>query len=495
MRIPSGTRPRSLSAAAILLALTTPAMATPAEPGVSHELAIARATRISDLHYNLTFTLKEHASEVAATETLTFLSSTAGDLPIDYRDGTLQSATLNAHPIPINVENGHLNLPAIAGRNTLTIAFTSDAAPAGKSITRYEDKDDGSEYIYTLFVPMDASMAFPCFDQPDLKARFTLEVNHPANWTVIANTAPTRNESTSATHTQFPETHPISTYLFAFAAGPFLPIHAQNLAEPTVYVRKSQLARAQQEAPQVQQMAARGIAYFAELLCAALPVPQVRSRPHPRLPLRRHGACRRNLPQRRRRPLPLHTHRQATTSAATSLVLHETCHQWFGDLVTMRWFDDLWLKEGFAQYMAYKALAQLEPASNPWKHFYEDIKPLAYGIDETQGTTPIFQNIRQPQRRQVRLRSHRLPESPSRPQAAQLLPRRRQLPQRPAPLSQRARLRQRPVVRPGRTHSKPQANSWANQKTSKAGPPVGSPIAACPKSPSTTLAAMARSPP
>ncbi len=74
-------------------------------------------------------------------------------------------------------------------------------------------------------------------------------------------------------------------------------------------------------------------------------------------------------------------------------MLHETTHQWFGDLVTMRWFDDLWLKEGFAQYMAYKALAQLEPAQMPWKHFYEDIKPLAYGIDETQGTTPIFQVI------------------------------------------------------------------------------------------------------
>ena len=67
--------------------------------------------------------------------------------------------------------------------------------------------------------------------------------------------------------------------------------------------------------------------------------------------------------------------------------------QWFGDLVNMRWFDDLWLKEGFAQYMAYKALAQLESASSPWKHFSEDIKRLAYGIDETQGTTPIHQKI------------------------------------------------------------------------------------------------------
>ena len=81
---------------------------------------------------------------------------------------------------PQRLENGHLNLPAIAGQNTLTFAFTSNAAPAGKAITRYEDKDDGNEYFYTLFVPMDASMAFPCFDQPDLKARFTLDLEHPA---------------------------------------------------------------------------------------------------------------------------------------------------------------------------------------------------------------------------------------------------------------------------------------------------------------------------
>ena len=73
--------------------------------------------------------------------------------------------------------------------------------------------------------------------------------------------------------------------------------------------------------------------------------------------------------------------------------LHELTHQWFGDLVTMRWFDDLWLKEGFAQYMAYRAMDALHPESDSWKHFFEDIKPQAYGIDETEGTTPIFQDI------------------------------------------------------------------------------------------------------
>ncbi len=74
-------------------------------------------------------------------------------------------------------------------------------------------------------------------------------------------------------------------------------------------------------------------------------------------------------------------------------VLHELAHQWFGDLVTMRWFDDLWLKEGFAQYMAYHTMAEMEPPVQVWKRFYQSIKPLAYGIDSTQGTTPIYQQI------------------------------------------------------------------------------------------------------
>ena len=90
------------------------------------------------------------------------------------------------------MENGHIELPAArlrVGDNTVRVQFTAQVAPAGKAITRYEDRDDHAEYIYTLFVPMDASMAFPCFDQPDLKGRFKLEVTAPENWTIISNTA------------------------------------------------------------------------------------------------------------------------------------------------------------------------------------------------------------------------------------------------------------------------------------------------------------------
>jgi len=369
--------------------MASKAIAAPAESGVSHALAQERAARISNLRYTLAFTLKEHQDAVAGSETVTFDSKTAGDLAIDYRDGSLTSALLNGQPISTALENGHLHLAAIAGQNTLTLAFTSNAAAAGKAFTRYQDKDDGSEYLYTLFVPMDASMAFPCFDQPDLKGQFTLGVEHPAGWTVIANTAPVENKGT---YTKFSETRPISTYLFAFAAGPWAAVPSQNPAEPTVYVRKSQLAQAKQEAPQVQQMALRGIAYFEDYFAQPFPFPKYDLVLIPGFPfggMEHAGATFLNEDSVLFRSTPT----ASDYFRRNILVLHETCHQWFGDFVTMRWFNDLWLKEGFAQYMAYKALAQLEPTANPWKRFYEEIKPLAYGIDETQGTTPIFQNI------------------------------------------------------------------------------------------------------
>jgi aminopeptidase N len=371
------------------MTMANPATATPVQSGVSRSLAKERTARISHLRYELAFTVKEHGDAVAGKETVTFDSKTAGDLAIDYRDGTLVSATLNGQPISTTLENGHLHLPAVAGNNTLHLAFTSNSAAAGKAITRYQDKDDGSEYVYTLFVPMDASMAFPCFDQPDLKGKFTLEVEHPSGWTVIGNTAPVAN---SATHAKFAETRPISTYLFAFAAGPWVALPALHPGEPAMYVRKSQLAQAKQEAPQVQQMAARGIAYFEDYFAQPFPFPKYDLVLMPGFPfggMEHAGATFLNEDSVLFRSTPT----ASDYFRRDILVLHETCHQWFGDLVTMRWFNDLWLKEGFAQYMAYKALAQLEPATNPWKHFYEEIKPLAYGIDETQGTTPIFQNI------------------------------------------------------------------------------------------------------
>ena len=246
-------------------------MAAVPEAGVAHALARERAARVADVRYELSFAVKEHASTVEGTETVRFKSEDAGPLAMDYRDGVLHAVALNGQAIATELVNGHLMLPAVAGENTVTLAFTSNAAAAGKAITRYEDKDDGSEYFYTLFVPMDASMAFPCFDQPDLKGKFALTVEHPAGWRVIANTA---GAEVDGTHTKFAETRPISTYLFAFATGPFAEVQAKHGGEPNIYVRKSQLKRGEQEAPQVQAMAARGIQYFSDFFQYPFPFPK-----------------------------------------------------------------------------------------------------------------------------------------------------------------------------------------------------------------------------
>ncbi len=240
---------------------------------------------------------------------------------------------------------------------------------------------------------MDASLAFPCFDQPDLKARFTLEVTAPAAWTVIANT---REQSVAPGVFRFPETRPLSTYQFAFAAGPFEQLPApesETASVPTrLFVRKSVLARAKEEWPEVARYTRQGIAYLSGFFQQPYPFPKYDQVLIPGFPyggMEHAGATFLREDSVLFRAAPNATDHQRRSV----LVLHELSHQWFGDMVTMRWFDDLWLKEGFAQYMAFHALAELEPPAEVWKRFYESIKPIAYNIDGTPGTSPIYQKL------------------------------------------------------------------------------------------------------
>src|SRR5262249_34641981 len=144
-------------------------------------------------------------------EELSFELKSAAPLLLDFREGTASNLVVNNTATPVVAENGHIVLPAEklrVGQNTVTMDFTAPVAPAGKAITRFEDKDDGSEYLYTLFVPMDASMAFPCFDQPDLKGRFHLTLD-VLGWEAISNTPVEEMESMGqATVLKFAETKP-----------------------------------------------------------------------------------------------------------------------------------------------------------------------------------------------------------------------------------------------------------------------------------------------
>ena len=370
-------------------------MAAPPD-GIPRELARQRAAQISDIRYQLRFTLTPHAPSASGHEELRFHSNSFGPVLLDFREGTASNLTVNGVAVSPKIDNGHIELPANvihADENVVIMDFTAPVAPAGKAITRFEDKDDNTEYLYTLFVPMDAEMAFPCFDQPDLKGRFHLELTAPEKWTVISNTAvesQTPGGSGQRT-TIFSETRPISTYLFAFAVGPFRKVH-ETPGLPGLYVRQSKFQKAQEEAPEVQQITAQGIEYLSNFFAQPFPFPKYDMVMIPGFAyggMEHAGATFLREESILFRVAPTHSDHLNRDI----LLLHELTHQWFGDFTTMRWFDDLCLKEGFAQYMAYQALASLKPDENIWKRFYQSIKPAAYGIDSTKGTTPIYQDI------------------------------------------------------------------------------------------------------
>ncbi|HKE05419.1 MAG TPA: M1 family aminopeptidase [Blastocatellia bacterium] len=384
------------------------------DEGVSRELARHRAANISDLRSQLRFELTPGATRIKGRQEIRLkLNDTTDPVILDFRDldergrvveGVVSNVTANGSAVnDMRQTGGHLVLPARhfkSGENTIAMDFETAVATANRPIIRYQDRDDGGEYIYTLFVPMDASLAFPCFDQPDLKARFTLTAAVPYEWTIVTNTREqtvTRDGRISAWI--FQETHPISAYLFAFAAGPFKQIAGDGGSVPLrVFVRQSKLQRAKEEWPEVERLTRQGVEHMIKFFDQPFPFTKYDQVLIPGFAyggmehagatfLREDSILFRTVPTKN------------DELGRASLVLHELAHQWFGDLVTMRWFDDLWLKEGFANFMASHSMAGMEQYRDRdgaaiWKRFYQTHKPPAYAIDSTKGTTPIYQEVR-----------------------------------------------------------------------------------------------------
>ncbi len=384
--------------------------------GVSRELARHRAARISDVRYQLSIELKPGAPRFAGSEEITLkLADTASPVVVDFRDldsagkiieGTISNVTVNGKPAAgFSQKNGHIILPAElfkVGENSIKLNFESGVATAGRPVIRYKDQDDGSEYIYTLFVPMDASLAFPCFDQPDLKARFQFTAYAPVEWLVVSCATQTisfTSHHSSRTVNSFEWTKPISTYQFAFAAGPFkiFTTVGQAIIQASVpkrfYVRQSKFQRAQEELPEVARLTDEGMKHFIKFFGHEFPFTKY---DQVLIPGFAYGGMEHASATFLREDSILFrtTPTQSDKYSRASLVLHELAHQWFGDLVTMRWFDDLWLKEGFANLMAYHAMAAIYDPAQMWRRFYQSHKPVAYGIDSTKGTTPIYQEVR-----------------------------------------------------------------------------------------------------
>jgi len=397
-------------------------LAADIEAGVPRELARFRNAHYRDVRYALDVEIAPGAELLTGTLELRFTTDAEkNDLVLDWRVVKRPAGQAEARVSDIVVNNRvandarfvneHIRIPhtsLVKGENVVRMRFASPISASGSAVTRYRDREDGREYIYTLFVPSDASTAFPCFDQPDLKARFTLTVTAPSGWRIVTNTGvaemlitqcdPVTDASATSTYcppvrTKFHETEPISTYVFAFAAGEFEVFDDKESPHQTrLFVRKSKAERARKELAEVFRLNREALQFFAGYFDYKFPFPKYDLVVIPEFAYG--GMEHAGATFLREEAILFPTDPTANDLIARAeLMFHEAAHQWFGDLVTMRWFDDLWLKEGFATFMAYKAVEALLPQYGAWKVFHQRTKPLAYLTDVTKGTTPIFQVI------------------------------------------------------------------------------------------------------
>ncbi|MEJ2187748.1 MAG: M1 family aminopeptidase [Gemmatimonadota bacterium] len=361
-----------------------------AGPGISRDLAQARSRDLSNVTYDLSFRIPAKPDElIHGRVAIGFDWAGAGPLVLDFdapQDHVL-AVSVGGDPAGFALVAGHIVIPANLlkrGHQEVEVAFVAGDGPLNRN----------DDFMYTLFVPDRAHEAFPCFDQPDLKARFTLTLDLPTAWKAVSNGA--QEDSTVSgdrTVRRFARTRPLPTYLFAFAAGDFKVETATRHGRVMhMYHRENDSAKVARNAEAIFDLHDRalrwledytGIPYpFGKFDFVLIPSFQYGGMEHP-------GAI-----YYRANSLMLDA--SATLNqelGRASVISHETSHMWFGDLVTMRWFNDVWMKEVFANFMAAKIVNPSFPEIDHELRFLLAYYPSAYEVDRTAGANPIRQQL------------------------------------------------------------------------------------------------------
>lgn len=368
---------------------TTPLL--PLEAGVSLQLAEARATRIKNLGYELFFNIPASSSAPISAQAMIQVDLSSTDIPliVDYKAPAayIKRVVANKRTVPIDFREGHIVVASkylLEGRNTIQITFTA----GDMSLNRAED------YLYTLLVPDRASTAFPCFDQPDLKARYRLKLEIPAHWEAVGNGALERTTARgSRKQVEFKETLPFSTYLFAFAAGKFRKSTDQRAGrQMTMYFRETNEAKVGRNVRAIFDLHAQAIQWMEEYTQIPFPFDKL---DFVCLPGFQYGGMEHvgNIFYSEPSMFIDEAATENQKLGRARLIAHETAHMWFGDLVTMKWFNDVWLKEVFANFMAAKAVNPSFPNINHDLSFMLGHQPTAYSEDRSGGTHPIQQPL------------------------------------------------------------------------------------------------------
>ncbi|KUJ63226.1 peptidase M1 [Flavobacteriaceae bacterium CRH] len=361
------------------------------ENGVSEQLANFRKYQISDLGYELLFEIPNQKNENinSKLDLNLVLKDLSQPLVLDFKEKSenIKSILVNGKNSVINHEDGHVFInqkDLILGKNTISISFIA----GNLSLNRNDD------FLYTLLVPDRASTLFPCFDQPDIKATYQLSLTVPKDWSVLAGAdVKDKVEKGNFTAYNFKESDKMSTYLFSFVAGKFKSVTQKpgNL-EMTMLYRENNTEKIQTSTDTIFKLHQQSLDFlekytnykfpFQKLDFASIPVFQYGGMEHV-------GAI-----QYRESTLFLDN---STTDSEkldrAKLIAHETSHMWFGDLVTMKWFDDVWMKEVFANFMADKIMNPIFPKVNHNLQFFSAHYAGAFAEDRSLGTHPIKQHL------------------------------------------------------------------------------------------------------
>ena len=361
------------------------------EPGVSLELATHRKATISDITYRLHLDVPaEPEAPIDANLELRFsLADARAPLQLDFRESKdrLRDVSVNGAASAWAFEQEHLIIPAgelVTGQNRITIRFTAGDTSLNRN----------PGYLYTLFVPDRARTAFPLFDQPDLKAAYELTLVVPRGWLAMSNALAKRvHFGAETTEYRFQPSEPISSYLFSFVAGEFESVTRRVDGHTmTMLHRETDEEKVARNVDEIFTLHAAaidwlesytGIAYpFSKFGFALIPAFQYGGMEHV-------GAIQYRASNLFLEEAPSETE----LLGRAGLIAHETAHMWFGDLVTMEWFDDVWTKEVFANFMAAKIVNPSFPDVNHDLNFLVRHYPRAYSVDRTDGANPIRQQL------------------------------------------------------------------------------------------------------
>ena len=365
--------------------------------------ATARAALIDVTSYvvdlDLTRAVEPGVTTFGSTSTVTFTCSEPGaETWLDLVDAEILGLTLNGETLdPAAVHaDGRITLSGLAAENTVRVEAACTYSHTGEGLHHFVDPADDRIYLYSQFEVPDARRVYACFEQPDLKAEFTFNVTAPAHWKVVSNApSPTPTPVDEAAGTAlwaFPATKPMSTYITAIVAGEYYEV--QDVYEGphgTIplghYCRQSLSEFLDRDREEIVTLTKQGFEFFEDAFGYPYPFGKYDQLyvPEYNAGAMENAGCvtlRDEYLPRSRQPRSFYEFR-------ASVILHEMAHMWFGDLVTMRWWDDLWLNESFAEWACYHAEALATSYDDAWTGFANARKQTGYRADSLPSTHPI----------------------------------------------------------------------------------------------------------